>query len=758
MPIPAQISLSLELTRLVPAVLPILSYTAATVIKLARELKQHGSDLLVEEDLAVIFSRAKVAPSVENQFKNTVRIGSISPLTPNSEILLDAGPGATLRRALKDDYYLPTVIQLSLLVWMHEPTSLAATLVEAMRQRFELKVEHATPSPDFDGILKTLVAIQSQTSQYPWETLIELVESKFPSSMTGLDGVRTELKRLSPSTLLAAMDYLYLVQSLPEHRVMVIDNQMGAIPIIVWANCILGLGVDVLGCPDGDVHFGGSGEHQVVIKWNQKAASLRLSDLHPPTIYLKDASETVVLATLPEATQVEQLESEERLRLGGYLLKILRRKLNSPTIVPEGHPLHTEAVCFTIALAIVHARKLRRSAYGASKNSQPDILSAVETWKIQEASEVAFDGLEIPWDTVNSYTEAIFNSDGSLRLPPTLQKHSKKYNILHGMSYLNVVDVIEALSRLLLAFAHIVDIRACSQLPLVYSMDILVASSPIKGRDLVSLDCHVWFKMILTMLMGHKYGKELLGGLEGSLCLASARGWSAYIPTFEDNDPGNVDCESVFIKRGVPTNPRTEERRYLIVDGPIIRPLNPPRGPDLTPRIVERADTYTPRCVMPVLRRTEMWTTRSKAFCMSIRYHLEELVAGETRAYTLYTSPRYLNNALWGVDKTLLPCPHRDEEPQEKDLALDVATAAGFEWRLDFGPWPDESPRICICLVKGDARARWLVLGGILEDDSPDVPDATGLERRVLLRCDGCCVSCAVDRASDEAGKWLVVL
>ena len=84
-----------------------------------------------------------------------------------------------------------------------------------------------------------------------------------------------------------------------------------------------------------------------------------------------------------------------------------------------------------------------------------------------------------------------------------------------------------------------------------------------------------------------------------------------------------------------------------------------------------------------------------------------------------------------------------------------MVTVKGFDWTEETGT---ENHRICICLVKGDPRARWLVIGGIIHDtdDAENVPE--GLARQVMLRCDNCCVNCAVQSASSMDGKWLVIL
>ena len=88
-------------------------------------------------------------------------------------------------------------------------------------------------------------------------------------------------------------------------------------------------------------------------------------------------------------------------------------------------------------------------------------------------------------------------------------------------------------------------------------------------------------------------------------------------------------------------------------------------------------------------------------------------------------------------------------------LDLGVVTVKGFDWTSEMGT---ENHRICVCLATGDSRARWLVISGIIRatDTAENVPE--GLKRRVMLRCDSCCVNCAVQSASSLEGKWLVIL
>ena len=123
---------------------------------------------------------------------------------------------------------------------------------------------------------------------------------------------------------------------------------------------------------------------------------------------------------------------------------------------------------------------------------------------------------------------------------------------------------------------------------------------------------------------------------------------------------------------------------------------------------------------------------------------------GQDQRYTLYASYAQFHDALWGVVKTI-PCSHRNRDCEALPLDLDAKTFAGLTWANGDGDAGET--RICICLVKGDARARWLVVNGIIANS-----DQGALRRQVLLRCDGCCEDCSVRAASAMKGAWLVVL
>ena len=266
--------LSLELTNIFPIGsiardLGGLAYQK--IVSFARDLRKSGSDLLVEEDLASIFGRARIVADVEDQSKREVlRDAAIIPFHKDTSLALSVGPGPTVNRAItsKDRFYLSTIIQLSLLCWVHGRTSLATTLQESMERRYELKVDGATPDPSYEGIVGTLEACASQTSSMKWSDYISSVENRIRQSFRSYQH-QQDYVCLAPTSILASMDYLCMVQKWPESRIMTISNQKGFLTFVVWAHHLLGLSIHVKGVPGGDIYFRNPNirSPQVIIMW-----------------------------------------------------------------------------------------------------------------------------------------------------------------------------------------------------------------------------------------------------------------------------------------------------------------------------------------------------------------------------------------------------------------------------------------------------------------------------------------------------------
>ncbi|KAL9118594.1 MAG: hypothetical protein Q9187_004860 [Circinaria calcarea] len=713
MPISTQISLSVELVKLAQH-LP-LPATISALISSVRDFKRSSSDFLVEEDLMAIFGRGRVVRSMENHFRDVIKAASIDPPSPlywEADIVLDAGAGPTLRRALRDGHsYMATVIQLSFLGSMHEETTLAATLTECMFNRYEKGVQDATPDPDYAGVLGTLQACTSQTCQYPWEVLIALVESKFPQSAPWFRAFKSPLNSLSPNLLLGAMDYLYLVQSLPEDRIMVVENQMGLVPIAVWAHCILGLRVFVKDSPDGDVNLGTPGNPQVIIHWSQKWElypdrewEIRNSSI--PRVYLLDAGMEVLLVMEPNDHEAVKIEGLEYHRLKGYGTTFLRRLFNKESIVNDDDSIYAEVAQYVMAVAIVISKSMHRIPFKRELDQTKQYLEQyymkIESTRILESGGLLLSGIEFDRKGVNGYVERLTSLVvKDMPVPPTRANGAR--------------------------------------------MAI--------GKVLMPEDSDIWFEDIMAMMLGD-VGALAIPENRDDYFLISHKGWSMYHSNIGDVDPGGVDCESICIRRGVPTNLRTKERKLAILDAPRIWPKQTHKA-----AVVDRGESFLPRCVSPVIKRTELYSSRGKVFWLSIRYDIDDLESlqgfGNKGKFSIYTSYHQLHDGLCMAMKTE-PCMHHTQNSKLVQLSLGVVTTKGFDWVN----YESIEERICLNLVKGDSRARWVLLGELIFKGHPvEVGRVhSHLQRRVMLRCNNCCENCAIKQASAREGKWLIIL
>ena len=777
MPFQSQFSLSLELAKVLP-VRQIVNAAAEQIIGLVRELKRDGSDFLVEEDLANIFGRGRIEPSLEEDFRKAVRIGSIQPLHADSPIALDSSPGATVRRALKDRFYMSSVIQLSFLIWMHEETTLAAALAEGMRSRYESKIQGATSDPDYDGILKTLQACSQQTSQYRWDDLCILIEKCFRKSRPWFSVAHYPLKKLSSNILLGAMDYLYMAQTLPEDRLVMVNSQTGLVPMVIWAHYILGLNVLIKSSPDGDVVFGHVERPQVIIQWNstlpldsaplhgQRSSGLSYPERVPPTdIYLLDADMHVILKTESVPDNRVDIEGQEYHRLRGYGTTYLERYFNSQRFVADDDPVIADTANFAVSIAILMSRA---AAAGQASWSIRDFLRNgddtqeqryinTELWRIFDSSNLILWGIKLDKKRIVDQLDKLSGKKLlDMAVPTSLRNFFEDSGELQVESYKSeILGCLRKLATWILAFGQVIDIKSCSDLPLCIAPgaeDCPDITKRWDGSGFIIIEPYGFFELIRTLRINSRAGmwSDQLGGLP---FLACYQGWSLFYSCVGDYDPQDINCDLLCIKHGVPTNTRTNERKYGIVGAPV---LGFGGGPSM---ILDKKDSYFPRCVTKVVKRTEHYSSRSSEFWLSIRFDVENQLdfhhpscSQQTRSdqrYSVYASYGIFQAAIWNVFKTP-PCTHQIEDVRSLPLDLDVQTIGGLP--NGFGLFGSErsEARIYICLVKGDARARWLAICS-----SQRARDSS---RRFLLRCNGCCEDCAVKTASSMKGEWFVVL
>ncbi len=290
--------LSLELSHVFP-IREVVKSSYNTLLRFAHDLQKSGSDIVVEEDLAAIFGRGRVNSETVKKFKqNILQNAPFVSLYKDCEIGLDTRPGPTVSRAIqdKDRGYLSTVTQLSMLGWMQDGEALAIALAEGMAARYRMKLPDATPNPDVERISGTLAACSTQTNAFSWNEYRQSVEFRIRERQPFRADTYPGDVAIDPTTLLAAMDYLYLAQSLPDDMIITLTNQKGLVTLIVWAHHLLDLVVVVNSVPGGNLGFG-VGSPSIIIQWIPDPNFWLLAD---PEICLLDQEMKVISKTEPD--------------------------------------------------------------------------------------------------------------------------------------------------------------------------------------------------------------------------------------------------------------------------------------------------------------------------------------------------------------------------------------------------------------------------------------------------------------------------
>ena len=215
---------------------------------LARELRNSGSDIVVEEDLAQLFGRSRISPEIASSFKTIVSKSS-SNRSLWEGITLQGGPGPTVLRALREAPYFAMVVQLSLLVWVCDKVNLAASLAKLLEERADHAAQESSklqPAPDVAGLLGVLSACEEQTAAFDWNLLLHAVAAALGISLEGYDR-----GRFPGNVLCEAAEMFHILQHFPLERIVTINfgpnrlykHGLAMSALLVWAHHILGLNV-----------------------------------------------------------------------------------------------------------------------------------------------------------------------------------------------------------------------------------------------------------------------------------------------------------------------------------------------------------------------------------------------------------------------------------------------------------------------------------------------------------------------------------
>ena len=180
---PPQFQLSLELTNLLNPITSTISTLGS--IALVKAIRDAGSDILTELELASWLGRNRIDPIILVHFRQAIRKTEQTKIAEYLEIVLHSGAGPTVLNALKNPELLSMVIQLSFLCSVFETDSLANGIVEAISENDKELSGRPGNVPNYSALCGTLRVCKQETVDFQWETLFLAVENKigtvFPS-------------------------------------------------------------------------------------------------------------------------------------------------------------------------------------------------------------------------------------------------------------------------------------------------------------------------------------------------------------------------------------------------------------------------------------------------------------------------------------------------------------------------------------------------------------------------------------------------
>lgn len=519
MPFENQFALSLEVSRLLPVKL-VGDKATEVVMQLARSLQNSGSDIVVEEDLAQIFGKSHIAPRCESSFK-TVVVGNAGTSQLYNTIFLQKGPGPTVARAISNPPYLATVIQLSLLSWVHDNSALAAAIAGAMEKRTEdAPVDYSARSaPAQEDIAGVITACDEQTAAFKWNQLL------FATAAT-LGVPRPEAtEALNPVIIRGALDMFPMVQKLYEDRLIHVEQHSGLCVLVVWAHHVLGL-TTVVRFPDGREKRLGTGTEQILIEMKADYSSTT-------SIILLDSKGGDVLLRIQSDQDDFQIESAGRIDAQGYGTHWLKEYCWG---IPA---LEEEMQQIIVAFSMIISKHLRKDT------KWPEPKSTEPARSLIQAAQFLFDNEQITHSAVEDFVKLYSTGQPFDRSdPPETLQAVCRGNASEGITqatqlWHDMLGNTRCLVVLLLVFSHVRQLEVGARLPLRAPMDmfdhpLVDALAGWDGRSEIVIEDDTWFYGIALLLMGPAALKD---PYLDTVSLLSARGWSVHLNVYGNDDP-----------------------------------------------------------------------------------------------------------------------------------------------------------------------------------------------------------------------------
>ncbi|KAL8823647.1 MAG: hypothetical protein Q9191_005671 [Dirinaria sp. TL-2023a] len=737
----SQFSLSVELTKLIPLG-PLASIAGKSIVQFIRELQASGSDIVTEEGLAEVFGRNRIDSRFESTFRTAVRQSAIHHVADIAELVIEGGPGPTVRRSLKDPIYFRTIVQLSLLTWAHELNQFAKALAQALDRRATENGQAETP-PRLDGLKGTLRAVREQTSGFMWELIFSAVDEQLEPLRRC--ETKAHMRLLPVSILQALLDALTAVQNLPEARLLKIRSIDGITTIVVWAHFLLGLTV-VVESQDGASERFGKGPESVYVDcgnyngYDDPYANASLFNETDDLLFnIDQSSADSVLAP-----------GVRRHQLLGFRLKLVTMNQGKYVLIQSlVHAAITSAISLVKEELTTNPDVLRRLGKHVYPSSQ----------KILAVACLLFPGYERVIDTINpeeTYPCLVRSAWTLAILPEQVVKH-----ITEGECTLKDFRTdTRRLTHMILMMALVHNIENCSGLALDYlCAPKLEARFGLIERSTLGEEAYKakilkdWTSPLLMptaseafgsmslMMMGQDFLKheEDLG--TSRIAVISTWGWTLCTSSIVANDPSNL-YPGLSVFQGVPM--RKGERRRLICDSGLRNPW-PYKAENR-----RRDELGRFRAIAgPGETKTLSTWTRSKQTKYSIATTEDAFEILKVYQCRSFADPQStwevrvgfhdMQSIYWNFGH-LPPCEH--------DAGLDAAVTLpentwAFEGFTDVELGP-QAGQVYVALLAGDKAARW-----IMTKTPPryvdEVPNSlANMSSPIFLRPPECCFECAI--------------
>lgn len=737
----SQFSLSVELTKLLPFG-PLARLAGKGLIELLREVQGSGSDLVTEEDLSLIFGRNRIDPNFERTFRTAVRHSVIHQVHDIAELVLEAGAGPTVRRSLKEPVYFSTVLQVSLLTWSHEITSLARSLAQTLERRARSQDTYQTP-PRYDALKGTLRAIREQTSGFMWELQLAAISNKLADAETAtwFDG-----RPIPMAVLEGLLDGLTAVQHLPENAFLRINTRTGIPTIVAWAHHVLGLSV-VVQSTTRLVRFG-EGRESVYINSDQMVDGKYVV----ASVSLLNETKDMVFH-IGESLEDVPLGAATRHPVQGYGTRTIEMTLRNSE----------EAVGFLAHAVTTSCLSIANEGYAKSAMDFETAYRGSNVFpsneRILKVAHLLFPGNEGVLNEIENCTEypCVARSGWD---PDTLP--SSVADIMHKASSPRMISFKECpevyihdfkeltlkLGHLMLALSLIEGIEKCGAMAL--ELHFVPREHWVQFR---LLDIREALKTIHTLLRGRD-NPEFVGGVDAELAAFSSWGWTICMGSFVADDPCGL-APGLAVYQGVPM--REGERRRLIIDGLRREVLGVKRK-----ELLQRHESIAgPGDVITLGSWTKQEKTRYYIAVSDAAFEVCKVYTSRSRHDTSATSElrvglRAMQNVFW---KTVhIPaCEHPAKLGQAATLHPDMWAFHGFAhpelvWGSQKKPSHDwalcREGSVHVAMVAGDSSARWTILFECAKRGG-----AANLGYDVLyLRSPDCCLSCALDITRNNRG------